>query len=307
MKRTIGLLIVIWLKLGLIATVAEAQPRYGILPQQLCWRTAAGVDSSITGYTLIASQGAKQFLFYTDAYGQKVNYDTTGTLKYCYCSSRNTLRCFYAAEGGYSYVQEITLADGTDLSAQAGFNFPYAAVSDLAQLQADLETYLFSNDPCNTYVVTVQLGEDDKIQLMIEQTCLRFGNITFSNTSTGGGVGIAFSENCNMGDAPQILDVGACYQVACNPFSPPPIGPAYILPFNCYISGTGITGADITLTFNGDAAPFTYDPITGLVSGNSPYEVSSSCFNINPPFPYTWEITVTTSYGTDTYSCSASY
>lgn len=303
MKRTIGL--VIWLKLGLIATVAVAQPRYGILPQQLCWRTEAGVDSSITGYTLIASQGAKQFLFYTDSYGQKVSYDSTGTIKYCYCGSRNTLRCFYAAEGGYSYVQEITLADGTDLSAQAGFNFPYAAVSDLAQLQADLETYLFSNDPCNTYVVTVQLSADDQVQIMIDQTCLRFGNVVFSNTSSGGGVTVPFSENCNVGDPPKVLDVGGCNVAACDPFKRYPAGPSETKFFYSYVTGTAITDAAITLTFNGDPAPFTYNPVTGYVQGQSPYQVSVNCFGANPPYPYTWVITVTTSYGMDSFTCSS--
>ncbi|HMP13464.1 MAG TPA: hypothetical protein PKD70_06275 [Saprospiraceae bacterium] len=249
---------------------------------------------------MVTSQRAKQFIFYLNAYANQVNV-SGGNIRFCHCGEKNALRCFYAAQGGYAYVQNIFLKNGTALNSVSGFSFPYT-LSQLATLQSDLEAYLFNFDPCPAYLVTVQLSGD--IQIIIDQTCLRFESVTFSDTPSGGGVAVAFSENCNQGTAPEFQDVSACALTTCNPFSPPPVGPSLTLSLSGYVIGTGITPADITVTFNGDAAPFTYDPITGLVTAFSPYLVSSSCFGINPVFNYTWFMSVTTVYGTDTFICN---
>ena len=70
--------------LGLLPTL-QAQPRYGIYYEELCWRTPAGADSSIVRYVLTPSQYEEPItLFFTNANADTISV-AGGTLSLCWC------------------------------------------------------------------------------------------------------------------------------------------------------------------------------------------------------------------------------
>lgn len=72
--------------LGVLPTL-QAQPRYGIYYEELCWRTAGGADSSIVRYVLTPSQYEEPItLFFTNANADTITV-SGGTLSLCWCGA----------------------------------------------------------------------------------------------------------------------------------------------------------------------------------------------------------------------------
>lgn len=68
---------------------AQAQPRYGIRHEYLCWSAPGDVDSNVIRYTMAATQTtAVSILYYTDMDGATISV-SGGSLRYgpCSCAS----------------------------------------------------------------------------------------------------------------------------------------------------------------------------------------------------------------------------